>query len=57
MTDFLGLQSFQLASFGQHNARPGAPLDMGVQRMLDDHFAPHNKRLAELLDWAPQWPR
>jgi hypothetical protein len=25
--------------------------------MLEDDFAPHNKRLAELLDWAPQWPR
>jgi hypothetical protein len=29
----------------------------GTQRMLEDHFAPHNKRLAELLDWGQPWPR
>jgi hypothetical protein len=57
VTDFLGLRPFQPASFGQHNARPGTPMDEGTQRMLEDHFAPHNKRLAALLDWAPQWPR
>ena len=56
LTEFLGLQPFQPASFGQHNARPGTPMAPGTQRRLEDHFAPHNKRLAALLDWAPQWP-
>jgi hypothetical protein len=27
-----------------------------TQRRLEDHFAPHNKRLAALLNWPPQWP-
>jgi hypothetical protein len=57
LTGFLGLQPFQPASFGQHNARPGTPMAPGTQRTLEDHFAPHNKRLAELLDWAQPWPR
>ena len=57
LTDFLGLRPFEPASFGQHNARPGAAMAEGTQRMLEEHFALHNKRLAELLDWAPQWPR
>jgi len=25
--------------------------------MLEEHYAVHNKRLAELLDWPPEWPR
>ena len=50
LTEFLGLQPFQPASFGQHNARPGTPMAPGTQRRLEDHFAPHNKRLAALLE-------
>jgi hypothetical protein len=57
LTDFLRLRPFQLASFGQHNARPGTPMAPRIQGMLEDHFAPHNKRLAGLLDWRPEWPR
>jgi hypothetical protein len=56
LTTFLGLHPHQPASFGQHNARPGSPMAPQTQRMLEDHFAPHNKRLAGLLDWDPQWP-
>jgi hypothetical protein len=57
LTDFLGLRPFQPASFGQHNARPGTPMAEGTQRLLEDHFAPHNKRLAALLNWESPWPR
>jgi hypothetical protein len=57
LTDFLGLRAFQPASFGQHNARPGTLMAPQIQDMLEDHFAPHNKRLAGLLDWRPEWPR
>jgi hypothetical protein len=53
---FLGLRPFQPTSFGQHNARPGTPMAPDTQRLLQEHFAPHNKRLAALLNWAPQWP-
>jgi hypothetical protein len=56
LTTFLGLQPFQPASFGQHNARPGTPMAPDTERLLEEHFAPHNKRLAALLNWAPQWP-
>lgn len=57
LTGFLGLRPYQPARFGQHNARPGAALDPGLRRRLDDHFAPHNQRLAALLNWGPSWPR
>jgi hypothetical protein len=57
LTTFLGLRPFQPVSFGQHNARPGTAMAPGTQARLEDHFAPHNKRLAALLDWAPGWPR
>ena len=53
---FLGLRPFQPASFGQHNARPGTPMAPDTRRLLQEHFAPRNKRLAALLNWAPQWP-
>lgn len=57
LTTFLGLRPFQPASFGQHNARPGRPMAPDTQCLLEEHFAPRNKRLATLLNWAPQWPR
>jgi Sulfotransferase domain len=54
---FLELRPFGLAPFGQHNAEPGPPMEPATRRMLEEYYAPHNKRLAELLDWPPQWPR
>jgi hypothetical protein len=57
LQEFLGLEPYEPAAFGQHNARPGDPIDPGTRRRLDDHFAPHNERLAKLLGWPPQWPR
>lgn len=52
---FLGLAAFEPASFGRYNARPGAPMDPGIGRMLRGHYAPHDKRLAELLGRPPRW--
>jgi hypothetical protein len=54
---FLGLRSFEPASFGQYNARPGEPMPAGLRRTLEAHYAPHNERLAALLDRPPQWAR
>ena len=54
---FLGLRPFGLTAFGRHNAEPGAPMEPATRRMLEEYYAPHNKRLAELLDWPSQWPR
>lgn len=52
---FLGLAPFRAADFGRHNARPGVALAPGTRRMLEEHFAPHNERLAALLGQPPQW--
>jgi hypothetical protein len=53
---FLGLTPFRPASFGRHNAEAGPPMEPATRRMLEEHYAPHNKRLAELLDWPSSWP-
>ena len=58
LTDFLGLRSFRAGQLRPAQRAPRRrPWPRAPSGMLDDHFAPHNKRLAELLDWAPQWPR
>jgi hypothetical protein len=53
---FLGLRPFEQITFGRHNAEPGQPMEPATRQMLEEHYAPHNKRLAELLDWPAQWP-
>jgi sulfotransferase family protein len=53
---FLGLRPHRLAGFGRHNARPGDPMQPHIQQRLEEHFAPHNQRLAALLGWPEQWP-
>lgn len=49
LVEFLGLRPFEPTTFGPYNARPGAPLDPGIRRMLEEHFGPHNEQLAKLL--------
>jgi len=56
LLDFLGLLPFE-PGFAAANARPGPPLDAKCRRMLEEHFAPHDKRLAELLGRPPGWVR
>ena len=53
---FLGLQPFEPA-FAAANARPGPPMGAGCRRMLEEHFAPHDERLAKLLGRQPGWVR
>jgi hypothetical protein len=54
---FLGLPPWRPATFGQHNARPSRPLPAQLRARLDDYFAPHDERLAELLGEVPSWRR
>ncbi len=55
LVSFLGLRPFELADFGQHNSRPGVPMDPKTRRMLEEHYAPHDQRLARLLGSPLQW--
>ena len=57
LLEFLGLRPFEPANFGQHNARPGSPMEAETRRMLEQHYQPHNERLADLLGRSPQWAR
>jgi len=56
LLDFLGLVPFEPA-FAAANARPGPPLEAKCRRMLEEHFAPHDERLAKLLGRQPGWVR
>ena len=51
---FLGLRPFE-PGFAAANARPGPPMDAGCRRMLEEHFRPHDQRLADLLGRQPGW--
>ncbi|MFY1637067.1 sulfotransferase family protein [Solwaraspora sp. WMMB335] len=57
--DFLGLDPFTPAAFGQHTRRadrgPGE-LTAELRERLGDYFAPHNAELAGLLGWPHTWP-
>jgi Sulfotransferase domain len=53
---FLGLRPF-LPAFGAHNSRPGAPMPASARRLLEDYYAPHDERLAKLLDRPFRWLR
>lgn len=55
LVSFLGLRPCELAGFGQHNSRPGSPMDPKTRRMLEEHYAPHDQRLARLLGSPLQW--
>lgn len=55
LLDFLGLSSFEPASFDQHNARPSSPMSASVRRQLEAHYAPHNHRLEAMLGQPLRW--
>ena len=56
LLEFLGLAPFE-PGFAAANARPGPPLDANCRRMLEEHFAPHDVRVAKLLGGRPGWVR
>jgi hypothetical protein len=57
LLEFLGLRDFELTGFAQHNARSGAPMEPRTRQMLEEHYAPHDERLAKLLDRPLSWCR
>ncbi len=54
---FLGLPDRGTPAFEKHNARARAPMPDNVRSRLEDHFAPHDERLAEWLGHVPSWRR
>lgn len=55
--DFLGLEQWQPPSFERWNARPRAPMAASTRRRLEEHFAPHDEKLAALVGQVPAWRR
>jgi len=53
---FLDLRPFEPA-FAAVNSRPSPPMDAGCRRMLQEHYQPHDERLAKLLGRQPGWVR
>jgi len=51
----LGLPPWQPATFEHANARPRSDMPLEVRHRLEEHFAPHDQRLGQLLGWAPSW--
>lgn len=57
MLGFLGLSTFDQAPFDQRNSRPSSPMAPELRAQLREHYASHNRRLAQLLDRPPRWAR
>jgi hypothetical protein len=58
LLDFLDLPHLGYPSFEQHNARPRAtPMDPGIRRDLEAHYAPFDDRLAGWLGRELTWRR
>jgi Sulfotransferase domain len=56
LLEFLDLRPFEPA-FAAANSRPSPPMDAWCRRMLQEHYQPHNERLAKLLERQPGWVR
>ncbi len=54
---FLELPPWGPAPFRQHNARPRGPMAASTRARLEEHFAPHDAALAELIGETPSWRR
>ena len=55
MLDFLGLRHHEYPAFERHNARPRSPMPESLRARLDEHFRPHDERLAAWLGGPPSW--
>ena len=56
--DFLGLPRAGLPDFQPRNARPrSAPMPASIRAALEDHYRPHDERLARWLGRVPSWRR
>lgn len=54
---FLGLPEHPGTVFEQHNARTRSPLPAPLRTRLQEHFAPHDERLANWWGHLPSWRR
>ena len=55
--DFLGLAAHPGIRFERHNARARSPLSRRLRQSLEEHFAPHDERLARWWGRTPSWRR
>jgi Sulfotransferase domain len=55
--DFLGLPHRGQPVFTPQNARPRAPMPEAVRAKLEEHYRPHDERLAAWLGRDPSWRR
>jgi hypothetical protein len=55
LLSFLGASEFEPRHFDQHNARPSSPMKESTRRALEDYYAPHDQKLADLLGRPPAW--
>ena len=55
--EFLGLPNRGYPDFKQRNARPRAPMPASLRAALEEHYRPHDERLAAWLGYEPSWRR
>lgn len=55
LLEFLQLEPFAPTKFDRHNARPSKPMPGETAELLTEHYAPHEKRLSDLLGRTPRW--
>ena len=55
--DFLGLPDHGRPAFTPQNARPRSPMPDTLRAALEEHYRPHDERLAAWLGRAPSWRR
>jgi hypothetical protein len=55
--DFLHLPHCGLPDFTRQNTRPRSPMSSGLRKALEEHFQPHDERLAVWLGHEPSWRR
>lgn len=55
--DFLGLSEFDSGPFEVHNQSADGVWDKPTREKLQQHFAPINARLNEIVDWPELWPQ
>jgi len=55
LLEFLRLPVSMPASFDTYNARPSTPLSAELEQQLRDRLAPHDEKLATLLERQPAW--
>jgi len=54
---FLGLPNHGDPVFDRYNARPRSPMSQAVRAALQEHYRPHDARLAAWLGHEPSWHR